>query len=191
MSQAYVYLYLSKEVGQDKLEKLLTRVLEGENKYELSRVADEYYSLSILNGYRGLGALQSSFSAASEDINFTFKGIVVPTLNERFIQYLKYVRKSSLVYLFQVAMTHQEIYKENVDLLDFIDEYTLMTVKAYIEASNSPSLASYRLFVHRNTVTYRIDRFIQESGFDLKYFSTAIFVYFLIIAKYNGQDFML
>ena len=94
MSQAYVYLYLSKEVGQDKLEKLLTRVLEGENKYELSRVADEYYSLSILNGYRGLGALQSSFSAASEDINFTFKGIVVPTLNERFIQYLKYVRKS-------------------------------------------------------------------------------------------------
>lgn len=70
------------------------------------------------------------------------------------------------------------------DYISEVNDYeTLLTVKAYIENGNSPSLLAIRLFVHRNTVTYRIDRFMQETNIDLKPFANACFIFSLIDYK--------
>lgn len=146
-------------------------------------------------GVKGQALLLASFKALSEDMMMAngggLKGLVVPLASDKFMTYLDYVEENSISFLFEVGQTHPEIYQENMDLIDSIDVYSLETVEAYLEAGNSPAEASLRLFVHRNTVTYRIDHFIQQTGIDLKPFPNAVFCYFLIKKRcegFKGQD---
>ena len=80
---------------------------------------------------------------------------------------------------------HKDLYCDNINMLDGIDDYTLESVKCYIEMGNSPTLAAYKLFVHRNTITYRVDKFTQDLRIDLSNFPNCVFIYNLISAKLN------
>jgi sugar diacid utilization regulator len=179
MSNSFIYLKTGKEIESSKIQKLLTKIL-GKADYEVEG-RDGIYRLTLSAGQKGQALLQSSFIAASEDLASTFKGLIVPMFSERFIPYIDLVEANSIKYLFEVGHNYEQVYNDNIDLLEGIDSYTLLTVKSYIESGNSPSLASLRLYVHRNTVTYRIDRFIQQTGIDLKAFPNSVFVYFLIV----------
>lgn len=58
---------------------------------------------------------------------------------------------------------------EDTDLLE--------TVKVFIECNLNLSLTAKTLFLHRNSVQYRIDRFIEKTGIDIKQFRGALIVY--------------
>lgn len=180
MSNPSVYLYIrpGEGLGKEILSRILTRVLSDAD-YELVYKKDVFF-LTLKGGQNGLAILQSSLAAASEDIGGDFKGLIVPLFSDLFLPYIDFVPANSIRYLFELGYTHHEIYAETQELLNGIDSYTLLTVKSYIEAGNSPSLASNRLYVHRNTVTYRIDRFISMTGVEIKSFPNAVFIYFLI-----------
>jgi hypothetical protein len=181
MSVSYIYLKTDKSVDDFKVHKLIDKIL-GKAEYELEG-KEGIYKLTLQSGVKGQAVMQSSFMAAGEDLGASFKGLIVPLFNDRFVPYIDFVEDNSIKYLFEVGHDHDEIYDESADLLSEIDYYTLLTVKSYIEAGNSPSMASLRLYVHRNTVTYRIDRFIQQTGIDLKPFPNSVFIYFLIKKK--------
>lgn len=68
-------------------------------------------------------------------------------------------------------------------LLDFLpdEEELIGTVKMYLESNMNLSLASKRLYMHRNTVQYRIDKFIEKTGIDVKDFHGAITAYLAIL----------
>ncbi|MGM9986057.1 MAG: PucR family transcriptional regulator [Bacillaceae bacterium] len=53
----------------------------------------------------------------------------------------------------------------------------LQTIKVFIECNLNLSLTAKTLFLHRNSVQYRIDRFIQRTGIDIKQFKEALLVY--------------
>jgi DNA-binding PucR family transcriptional regulator len=178
---SFIYLRTEKAVEEEKVRKIIDKILS-KAAFELEG-KEGIYRLTIQAGQKGMALMQSSFAAAAEDLGSSFRGLIVPMFNDRFISFLTLVPDNSILYLFEAGHLHPEIFIESMDLLESIDIYTLMTVKAYIEAGNSPSLASLRLYVHRNTVTYRIDRFIQQTGIDLKPFPNSVFVYFLIEAK--------
>jgi hypothetical protein len=171
------YIYISTSVEQEKLIKLFTKLLG--NSYELDG-KNGVYKLTLPAGQKGQALLQTSFRAACEDLGGEVRGLIVPMFLDRFINYIHLVKENTIQYLFEVGYEDHSIYADAQDLISDIDVYTLQTVKAYIEAGNSPSLASLRLYVHRNTVTYRVDRFIQQTGIDLKPFPNAVFIYFLI-----------
>ena len=54
------------------------------------------------------------------------------------------------------------------------------TIKTYLEADQNMSFASKILYVHRNTLIQRIDKFQQVTGFDVKVFIDAYLIYHLI-----------
>ncbi|MCY8607352.1 helix-turn-helix domain-containing protein, partial [Bacillus sonorensis] len=51
---------------------------------------------------------------------------------------------------------------------------------AYMQCNLNASLTAKRLFIHRNSLQYRIDRFIEKTGIDIRQFEEAAAVYFII-----------
>ncbi|PLS17564.1 hypothetical protein CVD28_11225 [Bacillus sp. M6-12] len=61
------------------------------------------------------------------------------------------------------------------------DEELISTVKTYIECGSNASLASKKLYIHRNSLQYRIDKFIERTGLDIRSFDEALTAYLLIL----------
>ncbi|WP_079507874.1 PucR family transcriptional regulator [Mesobacillus jeotgali] len=60
----------------------------------------------------------------------------------------------------------------------FSEEKELMaTIKMYLESNSNVSLAAKKLYVHRNTLQYRLDKFTERTGVNLKDFDAAVMVY--------------
>jgi len=65
------------------------------------------------------------------------------------------------------------------------DEETLTTVHKFFENSLNVSETSRQLFIHRNTLVYRLDKLQKSTGLDLRVFEDAItFKIVLMVAKY-------
>ena len=77
----------------------------------------------------------------------------------------------------------QEVFKK--DSIETLDRETLMTVQAFFENNLNVSETSRKLFVHRNTLVYRLDKIHKITGLDLRDFEHAItFKVALMVKKY-------
>lgn len=77
---------------------------------------------------------------------------------------------------------------------DEFDEETLTTINKFFENSLNVSETSRQLFIHRNTLVYRLDKLQKTTGLDLRVFEDAItFKIALMVVKYmrymENQDF--
>ncbi len=76
-----------------------------------------------------------------------------------------------------------EIFGDN-DLSDLDDE-SLMTISKFFENNLNVSETSRQLFVHRNTLVYRIEKLQKSTGLDLRSFEDALtFKIALMVVKY-------
>ena len=68
---------------------------------------------------------------------------------------------------------------------DEFDEETLTTIMKFFENSLNVSETSRQLFIHRNTLVYRLDKLQKTTGLDLRVFEDAItFKIALMVVKY-------
>lgn len=68
---------------------------------------------------------------------------------------------------------------------DDFDEETLTTINKFFENSLNVSETSRQLFIHRNTLVYRLDKLQKSTGLDLRVFEDAItFKIALMVVKY-------
>lgn len=68
---------------------------------------------------------------------------------------------------------------------DDFDEETIATIQKFFENSLNVSETSRQLFIHRNTLVYRLDKLQKTTGLDLRIFEDAItFEIALMVAKY-------
>ena len=81
----------------------------------------------------------------------------------------------------------QEVFKKGS--IETLDHETLMTVQAFFENNLNVSETSRKLFVHRNTLVYRLEKIKKITGLDLREFDHAIvFKVALMVKKYlNSQ----
>lgn len=66
----------------------------------------------------------------------------------------------------------KEVFKKNS--LDSLDQETLFTINKFFENSLNVSETSRKLFVHRNTLVYRLEKIRKLTGLDLRQFDHAI-----------------
>ncbi len=77
----------------------------------------------------------------------------------------------------------QEVFKRGS--LESLDRETLMTIQAFFENNLNVSETSRKLFVHRNTLVYRLEKIKKLTGLDLREFDHAItFKVALMVKKY-------
>ena len=77
----------------------------------------------------------------------------------------------------------QEVFKKGS--LESLDKETLMTVQSFFENNLNVSETSRKLFVHRNTLVYRLEKIRKLTGLDLREFDHAVtFKVALMVKKY-------
>ena len=73
---------------------------------------------------------------------------------------------------------------EDIRIEDFGEE-TLNTINKFFEKSLNVSETSRQLYIHRNTLVYRLDKLQKNTGLDVRVFDDAItFKIALMVAKY-------
>lgn len=76
-----------------------------------------------------------------------------------------------------------EIFPETTP--DDFDEETLLTINKFFENSLNVSETARQLYIHRNTLVYRLDKVHKATGLDLRVFEDAItFEIALMVVKY-------
>lgn len=65
------------------------------------------------------------------------------------------------------------------DVIDILrkDSELLESMKVFLENNSNTSLAAKKLYIHRNTLQYRIEKFIDLTGINVKTFNSAITIY--------------
>ena len=90
--------------------------------------------------------------------------------------------------IYQLPTTLCEIYLTEVfkkNSLDSLDQETLFTINKFFENNLNVSETSRKLFVHRNTLVYRLEKIKKLTGLDLRQFDHAIvFKVALMVRKY-------
>ena len=82
----------------------------------------------------------------------------------------------------------REVFKKNS--LDSLDQETLFTINKFFENNLNVSETSRKLFVHRNTLVYRLEKIRKLTGLDLRQFDHAIvFRVALMVRQYlNSRE---
>lgn len=72
-----------------------------------------------------------------------------------------------------------EIKEEYKDIFTGFNHELIQTLEEILKCDLSLTKAAKNLFVHRNTLMYRIDKIKKETGFDIRNFKEATFLYIL------------
>lgn len=90
--------------------------------------------------------------------------------------------------IYQLPTTLCELFLSEVfkkDSIDALDSETLHTIQKFFENNLNVSETSRQLYVHRNTLVYRLDKVRKMTGLDLRIFDHAIvFKVALMVKKY-------
>ncbi len=80
-----------------------------------------------------------------------------------------------------------EVFKKNS--IDSLDQETLYTINEFFENDLNVSETSRKLFVHRNTLVYRLEKINKQIGLDLRKFDHAIvFKVAMMVRKYLASQ---
>ncbi|AVQ98569.1 hypothetical protein OBCHQ24_05950 [Oceanobacillus iheyensis] len=85
-----------------------------------------------------------------------------------------------------VDQTNESFRKElsNAILQEFSDdEDILQTIETFIQCNLNVSVAAKTLYMHRNSLQYRLDKFIEKTGIDIRDFREAMAVYIALLAN--------
>ncbi len=81
----------------------------------------------------------------------------------------------------------EEVFKKGS--LNILDDETIITIQKFFENNLNVSEASRKLFVHRNTLVYRLDKIYKLTGLDLRKFDDAIvFKVAMMVNRYLNSD---
>ncbi len=171
---------LVKEVPSDvdmkALEKLAASIVDA--------LSGEYYIHSVVGigtAVVGIRDLAKSFTEAQISIEVgkvfdTEKSVV--TYDNLGIARLVYQLPATLCETFL-----KEVFKRGS--IESMDKETLFTIQKFFENNLNVSETSRKLFVHRNTLVYRLEKIKKMTGLDLREFEDAIvFKVALMVNKY-------
>ena len=85
-----------------------------------------------------------------------------------------------------------EVFGDNIP--DSLDEETLTTINKFFENNLNVSETSRQLYVHRNTLVYRLEKLQKSTGLDIRKFDDALtFKIALMVVNYmkymENQDY--
>ena len=167
---------MSESAGAKELEKVAAQIEEALRVDGESRVFVGVGTMAV-----HLRDLAKSYKEAQIAIEV---GKVFDT--ERYIINYENLGIGRLIYQLPTTLCEmflQEVFKKNP--IDALDQETLFTIYKFFENNLNVSETARKLFVHRNTLVYRLEKIKKLTGLDLREFDDAItFKVALMVKKY-------
>lgn len=81
----------------------------------------------------------------------------------------------------------KSLLSEEAELLFENEPELRKTIKLFIENNSNVTLTAKKLHLHRNSLQYRIDKFIERSGIDIKTYTGALLAYFICLQSEGSE----
>lgn len=168
------------------------------NSDELKQIAQSI--VDTVNGETMLSTLVGvgSVAATLDELNNCYKEAQIALEVGKVFEEEKYILNydslgiGRLIYQLPIKLCElflQEVFKKG-DIASLDDE-TILTINKFFENDLNVSETSRQLFVHRNTLVYRLEKIYKLTGLDLRKFDQAIvFKVAMMVHKYLASDSM-
>ena len=160
----FFYLIIKKDLQLTKIQSGLLKVEE--------MSYDDYSSIKL------------SIMTIKNDLNLShFSLIEVPFYSNNFSLILKNKLSGSFD-LFEILLRDFSLGNKHLDFINSVfkevPDYVINTVDVYLKCDSSIEKSSKLLFTHRNTVNYRVNKFINLTSINIKNCSNIALCRFLI-----------
>ena len=169
-----------KQLGGDTSAEELERIAQAME----DKLKSELYVKSVI----GIGTVAEHLRELSDSYKEAQTAIDVGKVfdTERSIINYENLGIGRLIYQLPTTLCDiflSEVFKKNS--IDSLDQETLFTINKFFENNLNVSETSRKLFVHRNTLVYRLEKIKKLTGLDLREFDHAIvFKVALMVRKY-------
>lgn len=150
-----------------KLDKILLEAMEGE------------YVIGIGSVVNQLKDLARSFKEAQVSVE-------IGKVFEEEVTLLNFENLGIGRLIYQLPATLCDMFLSEVfrkGSIDSLDEETLFTIDKFFENNLNVSVTARKLFVHRNTLVYRLEKIKKLTGLDLREFDNAIVLKVALMVK--------
>ena len=171
---------------------LIHQMPEGSTCSDLERVAEQIELTLRVGGasrvFVGIGTIALHLRDLAKSYKEAQIAIEVGKVfdTERYIINYENLGIGRLIYQLPTTLCEmflQEVFKKNP--IDALDQETLFTIYKFFENNLNVSETARKLFVHRNTLVYRLEKIKKLTGLDLREFDDAItFKVALMVKKY-------
>ena len=199
-SMATVALNAAKSYYEEKHDRgsfvkdvvLIRQLPDGAGSKELNKTAAQIEEALRVNGESTVVVGMGTIAMHLRDLAKSYKeaqiaievGKVFDT--EKYIINYENLGIGRLIYQLPTTLCEmflQEVFKKNP--IDALDKETLFTIHKFFENNLNVSETARKLFVHRNTLVYRLEKIKKLTGLDLREFDDAItFKVALMVKKY-------
>jgi Regulator of polyketide synthase expression len=165
---------------------------EGEPNKEIEKSAKAMENVLIKEGMEGIRISYGTIVGEIKDVSRSYKEAKMALdvgkifFGERDIVAYSELGIGRLIYQLPIPLCKmfiKEIFGGKSP--DDFDEETLTTINKFFENSLNVSETSRQLFIHRNTLVYRLDKLQKSTGLDLRVFEDAItFKIALMVVRY-------
>ena len=171
---------------------LVKELKEKESADEIDRIAkviqETLYAETGSNGYISSGTIVSDLKDVSRSYKEAKMALEVGKIfeDDKYIVNYEKLGIGRLIYQLPLPLCRMFIKEVLHGLtMDDFDDETLATVNKFFENNLNVSETSRQLYIHRNTLVYRLDKLQKMTGLDLRNFDDAIiFKITLMVSKY-------
>ena len=152
------------------------------------QLADTVTSEAMVNIRLGIGSVATNIKDIAKSYKEARIALEVGKVFDGDKYIINYDNLGIARIIYQLPTTLCELFLSEVfkkDSLDSLDQETLYTIQKFFENNLNVSETSRQLYVHRNTLVYRLDKVRKITGLDLRIFDHAIvFKVALMVKKY-------
>ena len=141
-----------------------------------------------MNCQIGIGSISSQLKDVAKSFKEAQVALEVGSVFDTEKNIITYENLGIARLIYQLPTTLCEMYLTEVfrkGSIDALDQETLFTINKFFENNLNVSETARKLFVHRNTLVYRLEKIKKLTGLDLREFDDAItFKVALMVKKY-------
>lgn len=178
-----IKFYISSDTIIDNveiLEKMLSLISKDNVKLKKNKNIIEAYNVSE----EGFIKLAVSLNPLKNDLKLDQLSLIVtPVFNDGLVWLIE-ESNNEVCYLLDLLLRKIKAkdikYEALKNIFKKINKETIDTIKNYINLNQSVKKTSEVMFTHRNTINYRINKFIHLTGINIRQHSNAMFVYVVL-----------
>ena len=169
-------------------EEIETKDLENLARSIVDTLSSEFYTHAVVGiGTKVTGVKDLARSFKEANVALEVRKVFD---NEKAIVSCESLGIARLIYQLPTTLCEsflREVFKK--DSIESLDQETLFTIQRFFDNNLNVSETSRKLFVHRNTLVYRLEKIKKLTGLDLREFDHAIvFKIALMVNKYLSAN---
>lgn len=170
------------------LKKMIFLIIKHDLSFERYNTIIKVSEVSI----EDFNKISCSLNALCHDLELTYLTLIVCPFYINNIEKYDIIKKTGVYYLYDILL---RMYRDSTldipsvtSLFDNVPNEILETIRNYIRLNQSLSLTGELMFAHRNTINYRINKFISLTSINVREMKNAMFVYFVLALMEENRN---